>query len=80
MVIKILGTGCANCQRVKTLAKEVAAELGLAAEVVEVTDIKDIMGYGVMSTPGIVINEKVVGYGGVPSRSQMADLLRQVGG
>ncbi len=79
MIIKILGTGCANCQKAKALAASVVAELGLDAVVEEVTDIPAIMSYGVMSTPGIVIDEKLVGYGGVPTREQMIQLLKQAG-
>ncbi|MCB0064947.1 MAG: thioredoxin family protein [Caldilineaceae bacterium] len=77
MEIKVLGTGCANCQRTKALAAEVIEELHIDATVVEVTDIPTIMGYGVMSTPGIVINEKVVGSGGVPTKQQMMQLIQQ---
>jgi small redox-active disulfide protein 2 len=77
MEIKVLGTGCANCKRTKALAAEVIKELKLDATVVEVTDIPTIMGYGIMSTPGIVINEKVVGSGGVPSKQQMIQLIQQ---
>jgi small redox-active disulfide protein 2 len=77
MIIKILGTGCANCKRAKALAAEIVAELGLDATVEEVTDIPTIMSYGIMSTPGIVIDEKVVGYGGVPSKQQFVQLIQQ---
>ena len=77
MQIKVLGTGCANCKRVKALAAEVVAELKMDAAIIEVTDIAAIMGYGVMSTPGIVIDEKVVGSGGVPTKAQMMQLIRQ---
>ena len=77
MEIKILGTGCANCKRTKALAAEVVKELNVAATVVEVTDLPTIMGYGIMSTPGIVINEKVVGSGGVPTKQQMVQLIQQ---
>lgn len=77
MEIKVLGTGCANCKRTKALAAEVINELQIDATVVEVTDIPTIMGYGIMSTPGIVINEKVVGSGGVPTRQQMMQLVQQ---
>jgi small redox-active disulfide protein 2 len=76
MIIKVLGTGCANCKRTKALAKQVVEELNLDAQVEEVTDIAAIMGYGVISTPAIVIDEKVVGSGGAPSHSQMVNLLR----
>jgi len=77
MIIKILGTGCANCKRAKALAAEVVSELVIDATVEEVTDIADIMSYGIMSTPGIVIDEKVVGYGGVPSKAQFIQLIQQ---
>jgi small redox-active disulfide protein 2 len=77
MVIKVLGTGCANCQRVKALVAEVIEELQLDATLHEVTDIAKIMSYGVMSTPAVVIDEKVVVSGGVPSRQQMTALIGQ---
>lgn len=80
MVIKILGTGCANCKRAKALAAQVVEELNLDAIVQEVTDISTIMGYGIMATPGIVIDEKVVGSGGVPNHQQMVQLLKQAAG
>ncbi len=77
MEIKVLGTGCAKCKQTKILAAEVIKELKLDATVVEVTDIPTIMGYGVMSTPGIVINEVVMGSGGVPTRQQLIQLIQQ---
>lgn len=77
MIIKVLGTGCANCKRVKALAAEVIEELQMEATLQEVTDIAKIMSYGVMSTPAIVIDEQVVTAGGVPSRQQMIDLIAQ---
>jgi len=77
MEIKVLGTGCAKCKQTKKLAAEVIKDLKLEATVVEVTDIATIMGYGIMSTPGIVINEKVVGSGGVPTKQQLTQLIQQ---
>ncbi len=77
MIIKVLGTGCANCKRTKAVIAEVIAELGIRAQLVEVTEIPEIMAYGVMSTPGIVINEKVVGSGGVPTKQQVTQLIQQ---
>lgn len=76
MVIKVLGTGCANCKKTKALIAQVIGELRIDAQLVEVTDIPTIMAYGVMSTPGIVIDEKVVGSGGVPTKAQIAQLLQ----
>ncbi len=75
--VKVLGTGCANCKRTKSIIAEVIQENHLDAQVVEVTDMMEIMAYGVMSTPAIVINEKVVSAGRVPARSQVAEMIRQ---
>ena len=72
MDIKVLGTGCANCKNTLALIDEVAKAKGAAITLSKVEDIKDIMGYGVMSTPGVVINGKVVHAGGMPSRDKVA--------
>ncbi len=69
--IKILGTGCANCKATQKLVEEVLAAKGVQAQVDKVEDIASIMKYGVMSTPGVVIDGKVVHSGGVPSRAQV---------
>jgi len=69
--IKILGTGCANCKATQKLVEDVIAAKGLQAQVDKVEDIASIMKYGVMSTPGVVIDGKVVHAGGVPSRAQV---------
>ncbi|MCB1887893.1 MAG: thioredoxin family protein [Rhodocyclaceae bacterium] len=66
--IKILGSGCANCRRAADLIETVAAERGIAIGIEKVTDFAAIAGYGVMSTPGVVIDDTVVHAGGVPSR------------
>lgn len=73
--VKVLGTGCANCKTTLKLIGEVAAEKGVALELEKVEDIQAIMGYGVMSTPGVVIDGKVVHAGGVPSRDKIAGWL-----
>ena len=75
MDIKVLGTGCANCKNTIALIDEVAKAKGVSITLAKVEDIKDIMGYGVMSTPGVVINGKVVHAGGVPSRDKVAQWL-----
>ena len=67
MIIKVLGGGCANCHKTKALAEQAVNELGLDAQIQEVTDMAAIMAYGVMSTPAVVVDEKVVSSGGVPS-------------
>jgi small redox-active disulfide protein 2 len=73
--IKVLGTGCANCKTTLKLIEDVAAEKGVAVQLEKVEDIQAIMGYGVMSTPGVVIDGKVVHAGGVPSREKVAGWL-----
>ena len=71
--VKILGSGCANCETTAKRVTAVAEEKGVAIALEKVTDIAEIMGYGVMSTPGVVIDGKVVHAGGVPA----PDLIRQ---
>ena len=80
MVIKVLGTGCTNCKRLKQLCLTVLQELNIEGKVVEVTDIPSILAYGITATPGLVIDEKLIGYGGVPSKQQLTQLIRQVAG
>lgn len=69
--VKILGTGCANCKNTAALVETVAREKGVAIDLAKVEDLPSIMGYGVMSTPGVVIDGVVVHSGGVPSRSKV---------
>lgn len=71
MDIKVLGTGCANCKSTITLIEQVAAAKGASVKLSKVEDLRDIMSYGVMSTPGVVIDGKVVHAGGVPSREKI---------
>ena len=67
-IVKVLGTGCANCKSTIKLIDEVATAKGIELQLEKVEQIQDIMTYGVMSTPGVVIDGKVVHAGGVPSR------------
>ena len=69
--IKILGTGCASCRTTQKLVEEVIAVKGVQAQVEKVEDIPSIMQYGVMRTPGVVIDGKVVHAGGIPSRAMV---------
>lgn len=71
MDIKVLGTGCSNCKNTIALIEQVAREKGTAITLAKVEELRDIMSYGVMSTPGVVIDGKVVHAGGVPSRDKI---------
>ena len=73
--IKILGTGCPNCVTTEKIVTEVVKELNIEAKIIKVTEIMDIMMYDVMSTPAVVIDEKVVIKGKVPSKEEVAALL-----
>lgn len=75
LTVKILGSGCANCKRVEQIARKVISEMALEAEVVKVTDYKDIMAYNILSTPGLVINEKVVCSGRIPTPAEVTTWL-----
>lgn len=75
MNIKILGTGCSNCKRLEANTKAAVEELGIEATIEKVTDIKEIMKYGVMSTPALVVDEKVKVMGKVPSSKDIKKFL-----
>ncbi len=75
MVIKILGSGCANCKKLYQAAEEAAKEMGVEAAIEKVEDIQKIMGYGVMRTPALVINEKVKVFGRVPGKDEIKKYL-----
>ncbi len=75
MNIKILGSGCANCVNLERVTREAAAELGLIADFEKVTDYADIAAYGIMRTPGLVVDEQVVLSGRVPTTAQVRELL-----
>ena len=75
MDIKVLGTGCANCKNTIVLIEQVARDKGVPVTLGKVEELREIMGYGVMSTPGVVIDGKVVHAGGVPSRARVEQWL-----
>jgi len=75
LTIKVLGSGCANCKRVEQIARKVVEEMALEAEIVKVTDYNDIAAYNILSTPGLVVNEKVVSSGRIPSVAEVTTFL-----
>jgi small redox-active disulfide protein 2 len=70
--IKVLGSGCANCKTTIALIEQIAQEKGVEIKMDKVQDMQAIIGYGVMSTPGVVVDGKVMHAGGVPSRDKIA--------
>jgi len=77
MVIKILGTGCSKCVNLENKVKEIVKSNDIDATVEKVSELQDIMKYGIMSTPGLVINEKVISYGTIPKDSQILEWLKE---
>jgi small redox-active disulfide protein 2 len=75
LTIKVLGSGCANCKRLEQIARKVVSDLAIEAEVIHVTDYNDIMNYNVLSTPGLVVNEKVVSTGRIPTPGEVTTWL-----
>ena len=75
MKIKILGTGCAKCHQVEQTARQVVKELSVDATIEEVKDIKKIMEYPILTTPGLVINEEVVCSGRIPTKSEVTQFI-----
>jgi small redox-active disulfide protein 2 len=73
--VKILGPGCPNCRKLEAVAREAAAGAGIDAEFVKVTDMKDIMAYDILSTPGLVIDEKLVSSGRIPTQAEVRKWL-----
>jgi small redox-active disulfide protein 2 len=68
---KVLGSGCCNCNTTADLIEKAAAGLGVDVRIEKVTEMGDILGYGVMSTPGVVVDEVVVHAGGIPTAGQV---------
>lgn len=76
MIIKILGPGCTNCQNLERVTREALTQLGMDASVEKVEDYATISGYGVMATPALVIDERVVVSGRVPRPAEVGELLK----
>jgi small redox-active disulfide protein 2 len=75
LIIKVLGPGCANCKRLEQLARLAVGKLSIEAEIIKVTDYSEITKYPILSTPGLVINEKVVVSGRVPSEAEVTTFI-----
>lgn len=75
MEIKILGSGCAKCKTLEKLTREVVEQNGIEATIIKVEDIMEIMKYGIMTTPALVVNEKVAIKGRVPSSDEIKQAL-----
>lgn len=76
LTIKILGPGCANCRKLEQIARQAAEFLGVEAEVIKVTDMKDIMNYDILKTPGLVISDKLVSSGRIPTAGTVAGWIK----
>lgn len=76
LTVKILGSGCANCKKLEAVARDAATAANVEAEFIKVTDMKDILAYDILSTPALVINEKVVSSGRIPSVADVQNWLK----
>ncbi|MFU2487748.1 thioredoxin family protein [Thauera sp. WH-1] len=74
--IKVLGPGCANCRKLEEIVHEAVAATGVEAQVVKVTDVGQIVAYDVLKTPGLVINDKLVSSGRIPTAATIAEWIR----
>ncbi len=74
--IKVLGGGCPKCKRLEQITREAADELGLEYNVIHVTELDEIMAYDVLSTPGLVLNEKLVNSGSLPRKDEVTAWLK----
>ncbi|MBI3153944.1 MAG: TM0996/MTH895 family glutaredoxin-like protein [Burkholderiales bacterium] len=77
--IKVLGPGCANCRKLEELAREAVAATGVQAQISKVTDMQQIVAYDVLKTPGLVIDEKLVCSGRIPTAASIAEWIRAAG-
>ena len=73
--VKILGSGCANCKKLEAVARDAASAAGIEAEFVKVTDLKHIMAYDILSTPGLVIDDRLVSSGRIPTKTEIQGWL-----
>jgi small redox-active disulfide protein 2 len=73
--VKVLGSGCPNCKRLEAAVQKVVAKHGLPVEIEKVTDFEEIMKWPIMATPGLVVNDRLVSAGRIPSESEIAAWL-----
>jgi len=75
LTIKVLGSGCANCKRLEQITRKAVKSMAVDADVVKVTDYQEILNYDVLSTPGLVINEKLVSSGRIPTEAEIITFM-----
>jgi small redox-active disulfide protein 2 len=80
MKIQVLGAGCGNCQRLTANAEKAVKELGLETEIEKVTDIREIMKFQILMTPGLAIDGKIKSAGRIPSSEEIKSMLQETGG
>jgi len=78
MNIKVLGTGCAKCETLEKAVKEAVNQLNINAEIEKITDIMKILNYGVINLPALIINEKVILSGKVPSVNELKEIISKI--
>ena len=74
--VKVLGSGCANCKKLETVVRKVVTDQGLSAQIEKVTDYAEILKWNILATPGLVVNEKVVSTGRIPTESELKNWLK----
>lgn len=79
LTIKVLGPGCSNCKKLEEVVKQAVTSLNVQADVVKVTDMQEIIAYDVLKTPGLVINEKLVSSGRIPTPANVAEWIKTAG-
>jgi len=79
LTVKILGSGCANCKKLEAVARDAASASGVEADFEKITDMKAIMAYDILSTPALVINEKVMSSGRIPTKAEVQQWLTDRG-
>jgi small redox-active disulfide protein 2 len=75
LTIKVLGSGCPNCKKLEAVARQAVDMTGVQAQILKVTDYAEIMQYDILSTPGLVVNEKLVSHGRIPSPAEVSTWL-----